>query len=132
MASNSVNIHKLQSAINRMGYKILYSTSQFYSDKQDRPVTVYQIKQAVWDEEKQKNRAIELFKSTSQIQILLYLRDMWFEINGWELPTDNEVWNDIRKKIKEGETDGEDREGTEKSSKQGRQTGSRKAGKRNE
>ena len=93
MASNSVNIHRLQTAINQRGYKILYSTSQFYSKQQDRPVTMYQIKQAVWDEDKQKNINVELFKSTSQIQILLFLRDFWYDINGWEIPTDNPVWN---------------------------------------
>lgn len=101
MASNTVNIHKLQQAINRKGYKILYSTSQFYSNKQDRPVTMYVLKQAVWNDEQQRNQNIELFKSTSQIQILLFLRDMWYEINGWEVPTDNEVWNDIKAKLKE-------------------------------
>ena len=99
MASNSVNIHRLQSAINRTGQKVLYSTSQFYSKQQDRPVTVYQLKRVIWDEEKQRNRSVELFKSTSQIQILLYLRDMWYEINGWEIPTDNPVWNEIRAKL---------------------------------
>ena len=93
MASNSVNIHRLQQALNQRGYKVLYNSSQFFSKQQDRPVTVYQLKQAVWDEEKQRTRNIEIFKSTSQIQILLYLRDMWFEANGWEVPTDNEVWN---------------------------------------
>lgn len=71
----------------------MYSTSQFYSKQQDRPVTMYQIKQAVWDEDKQKNINVELFKSTSQIQILLFLRDFWYDINGWEIPTDNPVWN---------------------------------------
>ena len=99
MASNTVNIHKLQTALNQRGYKILYSTSQFYSKQQDRPITIYQIKQAVWDEDKQKSTNVELFKSTSQIQILLFLRDMWFEVNGWEVPTDNEVWNKKKEKM---------------------------------
>jgi len=91
-------IHKLQTAINMMGYKILYSTSQFYSVQQDRPVTIYAIKQAVWDEEKQKVRSVEMFKSTSQLQIVLFLRDFWYEINGWEVPTDNEMWNEAKEK----------------------------------
>lgn len=103
MASNSVNIRKLQTAINQQGYKILYSTSQFYSQQQDRPVTVYQLKQAFWDEKKKRNCNVELFKSTSQIQILLYLRDLWYEINGWEVPTDNEMWEKIKQKNLEKE-----------------------------
>ena len=105
MASNSVMIHKLQQAINGKGEKILYSTSQFYSDKQDRPVTIYCVKKAVFDEDKGKNINIELFKSTSQIQIVLFLRDLWFEINGWEVPQDNEMWNEIKR----GESNGSDR-----------------------
>lgn len=69
-------------------------------------MTIYQLKQAVYDEGTQKTQAVELFKSTSQIQILLYLRDMWYEINGWELPTDNPMWEDIKKKMREKEEQG--------------------------
>ena len=98
MASNSVMIHRLQTALNRKGMKIMYSTSQFYSDKQDRPVTIYHIKQAVYDEGKGKHTNQELFQSTSQIQIVLFLRDLWYTLNGIDLPTDNEKWNEIREK----------------------------------
>lgn len=101
MASNSTMIHKLQHAINSRGYQILYSTSQFYSLKQNRPVTMYYIKQAELDEDTGKIKNVELFKSTSQIQIVLFLRDMWFEINGWEIPTDNPVWNEKKQNRKE-------------------------------
>lgn len=103
MPSNTTNIHKLQSAINRKGYKILYSTSQFYSKQQDRPVTMYVLKQAVEDEKTKRTHGVELFKSTSQIQILLYLRDFWYEINGWEVPTDNPMWEEVKRKLKEKE-----------------------------
>ena len=95
-------IHKLQQAINLHGGKILYSTSQFYSDKQDRPVTMYQVRQAVYDEDSGKYKHIDLYKSTSQIQIVLFLRDLWFEMNGWEIPKDNQTWNDIKEKQKNG------------------------------
>lgn len=96
--SNSVMIHKLQKAINGKGYKLLYSTSQFYSDKQDRPITQYHIKQSVYNEKTGRNRNEELFHSTSQIQIVLFLRDYWYIINNIPLPTDNEMWNDIKRK----------------------------------
>lgn len=93
MASNTTLIRKLQRAVNSMGCNILYNTQQFYSNDQNRPVTIYVIKKAVYDEESGKTRNIELFKSTSQIQIVLFLRDLWYEINGMEIPDDNEVWN---------------------------------------
>lgn len=86
-------IHKLQQALNMRGLRIMYSTSQFYSEQQNRPVTIYHIKQAVWDEEKGKFQNMELFKSTSQVQVVLYLRDLWYDINGKEVPQNNEVWN---------------------------------------
>lgn len=95
--SNSTMIHKLQRAINVRGEKLLYQTSQFYSDTQNRPVTVYHIKKAVWDKSRNRNKNIELFQTTSQIQIVLFLRDYWYTINGKELPTDNETWNEIRR-----------------------------------
>ena len=101
MASNSVNIHKLQTALNGKGYNILYSTSQFYSVKQDRPITTYQVRQAIVDEETKKSKSVELFKSTSQLQILLFLRDLWYEVNGWEVPTDNEMWNKAKERYYE-------------------------------
>lgn len=102
-ASNSTMIHKLQNAINGKGYKVLYSTSQFYSEQQNRPVTQYIVKQVVENTEEtgtnNKRRSyIELFKSCSQIQVVLFLRDFWYEINGWEVPTDNEMWNEAKQK----------------------------------
>jgi len=100
MASNSVNIHRLQRALNSRGYNILYSTSQFYSKDQNRPITQYIIKQATYDAEKDKMVNTELFKSFSQIQILLYLRDLWYSVNGQEIPKDNPTWNKIKESQK--------------------------------
>ena len=97
MPSNTIKIHKLQQALNMKGYRILYNTSQFYSEKEQRPVTVYHIKQAR-DLENGKTTNVELFKSASQLQILLFLRDLWYSVNGMEIPNDNEIWNEKRKK----------------------------------
>ncbi len=104
MQSISSKIKKLQQALNQhFGQRLLYNKQQWYSDDQDRPITSYVLKKAVWDEEKQRNRNIELFKSTSEIQMLLYLRDMWYELNGWEVPKDNQVWNEVKQKYTEKE-----------------------------
>ena len=80
----------------------MYSTSQFYSEKQNRPVTIYHIKQATWDEDKERFVNEELFKSTSQIQVVLFLRDLWYSVNGKEVPQNNEVWNNIKKENNNG------------------------------
>lgn len=102
--SNSVMIHKLQNAINNRGYKILYNKTQFYSEQQNRPVTQYSIKRIIDNPEdaetnnKKRRQYVELFKTTSQIQIVLFLRDFWYEINGWEIPKDNEMWEEAKRK----------------------------------
>jgi hypothetical protein len=101
MPSQSVLIHKLQQALNQNGLRIMYSTSQFYSEQQDRPITIYHIKQAVWDSKKGKWVNQELFNSPAQLHIVFYLRDMWYSLTGRELPTDNEKWNAIRAKLQE-------------------------------
>lgn len=103
MASNSVMIHKLQQALNSRGLRVMYSTSQFYSMTQDRPITIYHIKQATYDAEREKFVNQELFNSTSQIQIVKFLRDMWYTLNGLELPTDDEKWNEIRDRAMKGD-----------------------------
>ena len=100
-------IHKLQNAINDKGYKLLYNKTQFYSEQQDRPINLYTIKQVVPpDNPNKRNRYIELFKSTSQIQIVFFLRDFWYDINGWEVPTDNEMWNEAKQKYLEKQVKG--------------------------
>ena len=99
MNSNTVMIKKLQAAINkRFGARLLVNSNQWYSDKADKAITTWSVKKAVFDESKNKNVNVELFKSTSQIQIVLFLRDLWYELNGWEVPTDNEMWNEVKQK----------------------------------
>lgn len=98
--SNSVMIHKLQHAINDRGGNILYNTTQFYSKQSERPVTIYVIKQAQWSEERQRMINVELFSSTSQIQIVLFLRDFWYKLNNWEIPTDNPIWEQAKEEYR--------------------------------
>lgn len=98
--SNSVMIHKLQHAINDKGGNLLYNTTQFYSETANRPVTIYIIKQAQWSEERQRMVNVELFSSTSQIQIVLFLRDFWYKLNNWEVPTDNPIWEQAKEEYR--------------------------------
>lgn len=93
-----VTANKLQKAINNtFDARILISTSQWYSEDRHAPITVYSVKQAITkDNGKQMN--IELFKCYSALQLTLFLRDYWYELNGWEVPTDNQVWEEVKQK----------------------------------
>lgn len=94
-------IKKLQRAINdKYDKKILVSKSQFYSNDAQRPLEYYIIAQAVWDEDKLKYRNEELFSSASDIQIVKWLRDYWYTLNGWEVPTDDPVWEEAKEAYK--------------------------------
>lgn len=95
-------IKKLQRAINeQFDAKILINKNQYYSKDSERCLELIVIKKAVWDDEKQRYRNVEVFSSASDIQIVLWLRDYWYELNGWEIPTDNEEWNKAKQKYEE-------------------------------
>ena len=96
---------KLQTACNvQFGARILINTRQWYSDEQKRAVTVYTIFQSVKKEDKGKDVNIELFKTYSQIQLVLFLRDYWYNLNGWNIPHDNEEWEQIKEKYEQETT----------------------------
>lgn len=95
-ASNRTMIHRLQNAINSKGGKILYEKTQFFSNDQKRPVSIYRLSQSL-ETKDSRHKKEKLFESTSMIQLVLYLRDLWFYINGWEIPEDNETWNAVKK-----------------------------------
>ena len=95
-------IKKLQRAINdKYDKHILVNKTQFYSKEAERVLEIIVIKQAIWDNEKEKFRNIELFSSASDVQIVLWLRDYWYKLNGWEIPQDNEQWIVARQKYEE-------------------------------
>lgn len=99
MKNNREIIFKLQQALNHEGQMILQRTTQFYSMETNCPITIYYVEQAYYDEQAQKTKKNELFHSTSQLQIILFLRDLLYLCKGEELPTDNEIWNEKRKGI---------------------------------
>ena len=95
--AQSKTIRTLQRALELEGELILISTSQFYSIDKHKVITRYHVKKQVQsDENRNKSTQLELFSSCSQIQITLFLRDYYYELKGWEVPTDNEVWNQIK------------------------------------
>ena len=105
--SNSQMIYKLQYALNGKGMRILCNRSQFYSDQQNRPVTIYKVSQSVYNESSGKNNHVELFSSPSEIQVVLFLRNLWYLINSKPIPPTNEMkgaqeferkWNEFYEK----------------------------------
>lgn len=95
-------IKKLQNAINdKYDKKILVNTVQYYSKKSNRTMSIIVINQAQWDEDKQTYTNIKLFSSPSDIQIVLWLRDYWYKLEGIPIPEDNPQWIEARRKYEE-------------------------------
>lgn len=95
MASYARLAKRLQSAINqRAGAKLLINTSQWYSKDKGRAVTSYVIRQEI--PENKSRGTVEMFRTYSQVQMVLWLRDYWYEMNGWEIPKDNEEWEEVK------------------------------------
>ena len=91
-SAHSTTIRRLQTAIReRFGINILLNKNEFYSEQQERIITFYSLKKPIIDDKTGKKQNIELFNSCSTTHIILYLRDMWYELNGWEIPKD-EKW----------------------------------------
>lgn len=101
MASNIKTIKKLQLAINmNCPFRILYTTNQFYSVSKQMPVTKYCLRKATLDYDTNHSESVEIFSTYSQLQVILYLRDLWYTWLGKDLPTDNELWNGIKERDK--------------------------------
>lgn len=88
--SNSQMIRKLQIALNSKGAKILCNRAQFYSDKQKRPVTIYKVCQSV-PTSSGKYTHEELFSTASEIQVVLFMRNLWYCVQGKPVPPTNKM-----------------------------------------
>ena len=100
MADINRSIKKLIEALNQRGYMLMYNKKQFMG-REGKPHNLYSVTQAKWDADKNKYGSVEIYKSTSTVRVVLFLRDLWFKANDWEIPTDNQMWNEIREAEKD-------------------------------
>lgn len=100
MNSQRALMKKLQTAINsKFDEKLLLNQTQWYNPKSDQVRDMLILRKSVFNSEKGKYIPIEIFRTPSNIQMVLFMRDYWFTLNGWELPTSgNPVWEEIREK----------------------------------
>lgn len=87
---------KLQTVCNQMyGVRLLINSKQWFSDDKNRAITQYTIIQTKKEDGKTSN--VTLFRTYSQVQLVLFMRDYWYTLNGWEVPQDNEVWEEAKR-----------------------------------
>lgn len=99
MATNLMQTSKkLIQALNSKGRKLTFSTKQFMG-REGQPHNMYSISEAIWNEEKRRYTHSEVYSTTSMVRVTLFLRDEWYKVNGWELPTDQAIWNTAREEL---------------------------------
>ena len=86
-------------ALNTRNYRLTFAQKEFVG-AEDKVHTYYSVNQASWNKDKHRFDHSELYGSTSLTRIVLYLRDMWYLENKWDLPMDQEKWNTIRESLK--------------------------------
>lgn len=91
-------IKKLQNAVNGTGVtRLTINKTQYYVAEDNKMAEVIVVKEAT-PQKDGKVKYEEIFSSGSDVAIVLFLRDYWYELNGWEIPTDNEKWNETKRK----------------------------------
>ena len=95
-------IQTLQKALLAQGEMIIINTQEFYSVDKHKFIKKYHIKKQIQDpDDKNKSSMVELFSSCAQIQVLLFLRDLFYEKTGQEIPHDNPIWEEAKRKYYE-------------------------------
>lgn len=91
-------IRKLQRACNlQFGEQLCYNISQFYSETHKREINRYSLTRQITDGTTGKHSKEELFGTYSLIQMVFFIRDYWYRLNGNDIPNDNDIWIEARK-----------------------------------
>ena len=91
-------IRKIQRACNvKFDEQLCYNINQFYSTTHKREINRYVISKQTTDGTSGKYSKEDLFSTYSLLQMVFFMRDYWYRLNGIELPNDNEQWCEARK-----------------------------------
>lgn len=91
-------IKKLKIAIRqKANIKLLITTKEWFSEQKNVLMPYYIIYQYHYDPETKKAYQEELFRCGNKVQVLLFLRDYWYTLNGWEIPN-NDYWDEKKER----------------------------------
>ena len=72
--------------LEELPFKVTYNQSQFYSNEKHKPINMYSIKFVTYDDEKGKNSYSEVYKTGVQLYMVFFMRNLWYILNGREIP----------------------------------------------
>lgn len=91
-------IKKLKIAIrNKYNIKLLITTKEWFSEQKQVLMPYYIIYQHHYDAKTKKSSQEELFRCGNKVQVVLFLRDYWYTLNGWDIPKDK-FWDEKKER----------------------------------
>lgn len=91
-------IRKLKIAIRqKANIKLLITTKEWFSEEKQVLMPYYIISQHHYDPKTKKSTQEELYKCGNKVKVVLFLRDYWYTINGWEIPKDK-FWDEEKER----------------------------------
>ena len=91
-------INRLKIAIRqKYDIKLLITTKEWFSEEKQVLMPYYIISRYHYDAKLKKAKQEELFRCGSKIQVVLFLRDYLYTLNGWEIPK-NDYWDKKKEK----------------------------------
>lgn len=91
-------IKRLKIAIRQKAdIKLLITTKEWFSEQKGVLMPYYIIYKHHYDAKTRKSSQEELFRCGNKIQVVLYLRDYWYNLNGWEIPKDT-YWDEKKER----------------------------------
>ena len=91
---------RLQTACRKLfGVNLLIQQRQWYSEDKQMAMTYYTVHKV--DIVNGKKTQLELFHTYSQVQLVLFMRDFWYSLNGWEVPNNNPIWEEAKRQYAE-------------------------------
>lgn len=86
MPNLSAIVKKLQRAILSTGLVIKIGSSQFYGADQGRMITMWSLSTPVMEygKDKWKMRDLEILRTASQADVVLTLKEIWEQSQGWK------------------------------------------------
>lgn len=91
-------IKRLKIAIRQKAdIKLLITTKEWFSESKQVLMPYYIISQHHYNSETKKSTQEEIFRCGNKIQVVLFLRDYWYNLNGWDIPKD-EYWDEKKER----------------------------------
>lgn len=92
---------KLTTGIAFRHKRFITVSTKVFTGVEKKPHNLYIMSESVYNEDTKRYYNKEFYSTTSMVRVVMYLRDIWDILEGNELKTDQELWNQLREELQE-------------------------------